>query len=210
MALQKGMQVEILFLVMQLGASYKRNYRGAWAEGVLLDITRGICKLNVNKYLIYNDKSLIKVKSFIRDVGDSFVELYVGYVRPTQPPRLFPLDFLDGVVLEASETNFWWSGFIVKDISYQCHKFWLVSFPHTNILTTYPLSTLHPAQEWLDGKWTCCSCCNTLHNFGLHSISELFLVLYIVVGNTKAYFMIFLVVLWSLLHVGLTIIFWHV
>jgi len=56
----------------------------------------------------------------------------------------------------------------------------------------------------------CCSGCNTLQNFGLHSNFAAFLGLSLIVANTQAHSMSSLKVLFPLFLVGLTVIFGHV
>lgn len=53
----------------------------------------------------------------------------------------------------------------------------------------------------------CCGYYNTLQNFSLHLILVPSWVFYIVFQNTRAHFMNFLALFWSLLHVVLTVVF---
>jgi hypothetical protein len=146
MALKEGMEVEVRCNV--------EGYRGAWVEGIVRTIKRGVFKINLKKPTSGNEKSLVKVKKFIRDNGKSSVKVSLGDVRPIPPHSQLPLHCLDGVAVEARETDCWWPGLIVRQFSCDGHQLWLVYFRHTKILTAYPLSCLRPAQEWQGGIWT--------------------------------------------------------
>ena len=65
-----------------------------------------------------------------------------------------------------------------------------------------PKRQIHKWRIIIAIQWLCCSYYNTLHNFGLHSISELSLVLHMVVTNTETHSMYFLEVFFSPFQVG--------
>lgn len=148
MAMKEGMAVE--------ARCNEEGYRGAWVEGIVRSIKGELFQINFKKTVKANgnSQSLVEVKRCIRAHGESSVEVSRSDVRPIPPHRQLPFHSLHGVAVEAWETDCWWPGFIVKQVTCDGRQLWLVSFPHTHILTAYPLSQLRPAQEWRDGNWT--------------------------------------------------------
>jgi len=124
--------------------------KSSWVEGVVRSINGNICVINL-KILKTNEKSLRKVKKFIREGGNLLVEVVLSHVRPIPPRTPLPVDFFPGMAVEARESNCWWPGFIASEEV--GNNLWQVSFSHTCILTAFPPSDLRPAQEWRGGNW---------------------------------------------------------
>ena len=130
------------------------GYKGGWSEGYVKILRKGFCYIYLKKLSDCKEKSLVKVKRFIRGNGKLLLEVSFDNVRPIPPYRQFPQHSLDGLAVEVKEMDSWWPGFIVRQIELDNNQLWLVSFPHTKVLTAYPMSYLRPAQEWKGGQWT--------------------------------------------------------
>lgn len=90
MALSEEMQVEVMLEVRFSSMENKTKsnneaYRGGWIEGVVKIVRKGFCYICLKNITDYKEKSLVKVKWFIRNRRNSLLEVYLEKLRPTPP-----------------------------------------------------------------------------------------------------------------------------